>query len=129
MPTPPRGSPTAVVARGLERDVAVASFDTRTLAHVSTASSVIYRLAIFRALPDDVVAAARTMGVRGIWRRSKAVIARPEIVDELHAQGMRVVVYTLNEDAQWLEATDLGVDGIVTDDPGSLFAWQADASR
>lgn len=119
----------AVVARGLERNVAVASFDTRTLAHISTASSVIYRLAIFRALPDDVVAAARTMGVRGIVAREKAVIARPEIVDELHAQGMRVVVYTLNDGAQWLEATDLGVDGIVTDDPGSLDAWQADASR
>ena len=119
---------TAVVSRGLERDVAVASFDTRTLAHVSTASSIIYRLAIFRALPDDVVAAARTMGVRGVLTNERSIAARPEVVDELHSQGMRVVVYTLNEDAQWGEATDLGVDGIVTDDPGSLFEWQADAS-
>ncbi|HEX5859050.1 MAG TPA: glycerophosphodiester phosphodiesterase family protein [Microbacterium sp.] len=120
---------TAVVSRGLERDVAVASFDTRTLAHVSTASPVIYRLAIFRALPDDVVAAARTMGVRGVLTNERSITARPEVVDELHAEGMRVVVYTLNEDAQWGEATDLGVDGIVTDDPGSLFEWQAGASQ
>jgi glycerophosphoryl diester phosphodiesterase len=119
----------AIEARGLERSVAVASFDMRTLAHVSAASSVISRLAIFRALPEDVVAAARTMGVRGIVAKEKAVIARPEVVDQLHAEGIRVVVYTLNKGAQWLEATDLGVDGIVTDDPGSLFEWQADASR
>jgi glycerophosphoryl diester phosphodiesterase len=95
---------------------------------MSAASSVISRLAIFRVLPDDVVGAARTMGVRGIVAKERAVLARPGVVDELHAHGIRVVVYTLNEDAQWLEATGLGVDGIVTDDPNSLFAWQADAS-
>lgn len=119
----------AVVARGLEHHVAVTSFDARTLAHVSAASTVIHRLAIFKALPDDVVAAARTMGVRGILASRRAIAQRPEVVDELHAEGMRVVVYTLNEDVQWLEATDLGVDGIVTDDPESLYRWQADASR
>ncbi|HWI32211.1 MAG TPA: glycerophosphodiester phosphodiesterase family protein [Microbacterium sp.] len=118
-----------IAARGLEHHVAVASFDARTLAHLSAASPVIHRLAIFKVVPDDVVAAARTMGVGGILADRRTIAERPEVVDELHEQGMRVVVYTLNEDVQWLEATDLGVDGIVTDDPGSLYAWQAGASR
>lgn len=119
----------AVEQRGLSRHVAVASFDARTLAQVSAASTVISRLAILKTLPDDVVDAARTLGVRGILVDRKAVLERPDVVDELHEAGMRVVVYTLNEDAQWLEATDLGVDGIVTDSPDSLRRWQADASR
>jgi glycerophosphoryl diester phosphodiesterase len=55
----------------------------------------------------------------------KAVLARPGIVDELHAVGARVVVYTLNSDTQWDAVTALGVDGIVTDDPHSLSEWQS----
>ena len=38
--------------------------------------------------------------------------------------GVRIVVYTLNSDSQWDEVTALGVDGIVTDDPGTLSTWQ-----
>lgn len=113
-----------IEARGLERDVAVASFDARILAWVATSSEVISRLANMKTLPDDVVSAARTLGVRGIVADGRAVAERPEIIDELHAQGMRVVVYTLNDDVQWHEATALGVDGIVTDAPASLVAWQ-----
>ncbi len=109
--------------RGLERRVAVSSFDARTLALVASESDVISRLAILRALPDDVVAAARSLGVRGVVAKGSAVIERPEIVDDLHAAGIRVVVYTFNEDREWREAIDIGVDGIVTDRPANLATW------
>lgn len=112
-------------ARGLERRVAVASFDARTLALVASESDVISRLAILRALPEDVVAAARSLGVRGVVVKGSAVIARPEIVDDLHAAGIRVVVYTFNGDREWREAIDIGVDGIVTDRPATLATWLA----
>tara|TARA_R110002020_G_scaffold7149_22_gene30229 strand:- start:437 stop:1330 length:894 start_codon:yes stop_codon:yes gene_type:complete len=114
-----------IEARGLERRVAAASFDARTLALVATESAVISRLAILRTLPEDVVQAARALGVRGVLAKGSAVIARPEIVDELHAAGLRVVVYTFNEDGQWRDAIDLGVDGIVTDRPEMLATWLA----
>lgn len=110
-------------ARGLERRVAVASFDARTLALLASESDVISRLAILRALPEDVVGAARSLGVRGVLVKGRAVTQRPEIVDELHAARIRVVVYTFNEDREWREAIDLGVDGIVTDRPGTLATW------
>ena len=42
----------------------------------------------------------------------------------VHAAGVRIVVYTLNRDTQWDAVTALGVDGIVTDDPGTLSQWQ-----
>ena len=114
-----------IEARGLERRVAAASFDARTLAMVAAKSEVISRLAILRTLPEDVVQAARALGVRGVLAKGSAVIARPEVVDELHAAGLRVVVYTFNEDRQWRDAIDLGVDGIVTDRPETLATWLA----
>ncbi len=114
-----------IVVRGLERRVAAASFDARTLALVASESDVISRLAILRALPADVVGAALSLGVRGVLVKGSAVIARPQIVDELHASGIRVVVYTFNEDREWRDAIDIGVDGIVTDRPGTLANWLA----
>lgn len=113
-----------ITARGLERRVAVSSFDARTLAMTGAASAVVARLFILRHLPDDVVAAAQEAGVRGLVVARRAVLDRPEIVEELHSAGIRVVVYTLNDDTQWDEVTALGVDGIVTDDPATLSLWQ-----
>jgi glycerophosphoryl diester phosphodiesterase len=114
-----------IAARDLERSVALASFDARTLALCATESEVISRLLILKHLPGDVVTAAQQAGVRGIIVSRKAVLARPEVVDEIHAAGARIVVYTLNKDAQWDAVTALGVDGIVTDDPHTLSQWQA----
>ncbi len=113
-----------VAARGLERQVAVASFDARTLAYVQTHSRVISRLLILKSLPADVVDAALGVGARGIVVDRSALKAHPDAVDDLHAAGPRVVAYTLNSDRQWDAATTLGVDGIVTDDPGLLHHWQ-----
>lgn len=113
-----------VVARGLERRVAVSSFDARTLAMAASASPVMPRLFILKNLPPDVVRAATEAGVRGLVVSRRAILERPEVVQELHAAGIRVVVYTLNSDTQWDEVTALGVDGIVTDDPATLSVWQ-----
>ena len=113
-----------LTARGLERRVAVSSFDARALAMAGAASTVLPRLFILRHLPEDVVRAATEAAVRGLIVDRRAVLERPEVVDELHAAGIRVVVYTLNSDTQWDEVTALGVDGIVTDDPATLSLWQ-----
>jgi glycerophosphoryl diester phosphodiesterase len=113
-----------VTARNLERRVAVSSFDARTLVMAGSASSVLPRLFILKHLPPDVVRAATEAGVRGLVVDRRAILERPEVVDELHAAGIRVVVYTLNSDTQWDEVTALGVDGIVTDDPATLSTWQ-----
>ena len=113
-----------MTARNLERRVAVSSFDARTLAMVAATSRVLPRLFILRQLPPDVVRAATDAGVRGLVIKRRALENRPEVVDELHAAGIRVVVYTLNSDTQWDAVTALGVDGIVTDDPATLSVWQ-----
>lgn len=113
-----------VEARNLERRIVVSSFDARSLAFARAASEVVPRLVILKKVPHDVVAAVEEIGARGVVIDRKAVLQRPELVDDLHAAGLRVVVYTLNSDEQWDEVTALGVDGIVTDDPGTLSSWQ-----
>lgn len=118
-----------VDARGLESRIAIASFDARTLALAESVSEVVPRLLILKHVPADVVSAAAEAGVRGVIVDHKAVLADPGLVDEVHAAGVRVVVYTLNSDAQWDEVTALGVDGIVTDDPGTLSRWQQAMTR
>ncbi len=111
-------------ARDLERRIVVSSFDARSLALARQASEVIPRLVILKKVPQDVVGAIEEIGARGVVIDRRAVLQRPELVDDLHAAGLRVVVYTLNSDTQWDEVTALGVDGIVTDDPGTLSSWQ-----
>ncbi|MBF4993862.1 glycerophosphodiester phosphodiesterase [Arthrobacter gandavensis] len=49
--------------------------------------------------------------------------ASPNLVPMLHAAGVQVLVWTLNEAGQWTEAAGAGVDGIITDRPGELAAW------
>lgn len=114
-------------ARGLTERVIVAGFDARTLAALVAEAPELSRMATLRTLPPDVVEAARQFGVSGVIVDRREVARHPEIVEELHDAGLRIVVYTLNSDRQWGEVTDLGVDGIVTDDPVTLDAWQRDA--
>ena len=113
-----------VIARELERRVALSSFDARTLAVAGAASTVIPRLFILASPALRRRPGRDGSSVRGIVVERKALLNRPEVVDELHAAGIRVVVYTLNSDTQWDEVTALGVDGIVTDDPATLSTWQ-----
>src|SRR5690606_36997264 len=114
-------------ARGLTERVIVAGFDARTLAALVAEAPELSRMATLRTLPPDVVEAARQFGVSGVIVDRREVARHPEIVEELHDAGLRIVVYTLNSDRQWGEVPDLGVDGIVTDDPVTLDAWQRDA--
>lgn len=113
-----------VRAADLEHRVVVASFDARTIAAVGLHAPGVTRLMTLRRLPDDVVLAAQQFGARGVIVSRSALAQRPAVVDELHAAGLRVIVYTLNSDRHWDLATGLGVDGIVTDDPGLLHVWQ-----
>jgi glycerophosphoryl diester phosphodiesterase len=45
-----------------------------------------------------------------------------EVVRQVHAAGMRIIPYTVNEPADWDRMIRLGVDGITTDYPDRLLA-------
>jgi glycerophosphoryl diester phosphodiesterase len=45
------------------------------------------------------------------------------LVERAHAQGIRVVTWTVNSEAEVRRAVALGVDGFATDDPCAAWGW------
>lgn len=115
----------ALRGHGLERRVAIASFDPSALLTTSEASEVAFRLLVLRRLPRDIEQAVKGADARGVVVDWSAVQRRPEVVAELQDLGLRVVVYTVNSDAEWHDTMAAGVDGIITDEPVRLLEWQA----
>lgn len=75
-------------------------------------------------IDPDPVALCREHGLMSYHPEYTALLARPEIVAELHAAGISVITFTANDEADWERLTALGVDGIITDRPASLLEWQ-----
>ncbi len=50
-------------------------------------------------------------------------LATREFVDHAHANGIQVHVWTVNELDEIEALLELGVDGIITDDPGKMADW------
>jgi glycerophosphoryl diester phosphodiesterase len=61
---------------------------------------------------DDFIEFAHSLGVYSInmWHRSLF----KDMVDKVHALGMKVCVYTVDEKEDLLHMRDIGVDGVVT---------------
>lgn len=119
----------ALRAHGLERRVALASFHPGALLSTSGASPLAFRLLILKRLPRDIAQAVSGADARGVVVDWAAVARRPEVVDELREQGLRVVVYTVNDHVDWADTMAVGVDGIVTDEPVRLREWQDGIAR
>ncbi len=49
-----------------------------------------------------------------------AILARPEHIGRVHAEGGLLLAWTVDDAAVAAELRDLGVDGIITNDPGCL---------
>lgn len=70
------------------------------------------RLARFGRVPADVIQTCE------VYRGRR--ILRPQLVDDFHARGIMVHVWTINEAADMERLLDWGVDGLVTDRPDRL---------
>ena len=105
----------AIERHGMTSRAVVQSFDHRSLRAVKRiAPSIRVAMLTSESLPD-FAALARSLGAE-IVSPNWAWITR-EAVDELHAAGVRVIPWTVND----LRVVDrmlmLDVDGIITDDP------------
>jgi glycerophosphoryl diester phosphodiesterase len=59
-----------------------------------------------------------------VYAPNYAVVTR-ELVRDYHAAGLRVLPWTVNDAAAMCDLMDLGVDGIISDDPGLLVRTAA----
>lgn len=105
--------------------VVLQSFRVDTLMALERTAPQYPKLLLARELPADPVPLAQRLGVIAIGTTAKSVKREPRAVDRLHAAGLGVLCYTLNTAERWAEVQALGVDGIITDEPGALDAWLA----
>jgi glycerophosphoryl diester phosphodiesterase len=113
----------ALAARGLSRRAVVQSFDpttlTRVLARTPSARTMLLvsrtRLGIEGISAADAVRRAAGLGATDIGLDHRLVDAR--VVAAARAAGVRLSVWTVNEESDLLRARELGVDLVMTDRP------------
>lgn len=119
--TPPADAYVALLARALEahpsvlRRTIVQSFDHRLLRATKKRLPGVAISALIEDTYLDYVAIARGLGAEWV-SPNHLWIDRP-MIEALHAAGVRVAVWTVNEDADVDRAAAMGVDAIITDDP------------
>jgi len=81
--------------------------------------SLLAGLLVDRPAPDPVTA-AREVGARLL--HVKHTYLTPSLVDLLHQAGLGVLAWTVNAPGEMRRLAALGVDAILSDDPGRLRA-------
>ncbi|MDO7881626.1 glycerophosphodiester phosphodiesterase [Salinibacterium soli] len=113
-----------VTEYGVADQVVFASFDIMTLRAAQLVAPGVQRAIISREVNGEPADLAAECGAIAIIVSKAFVLARPELVDRIHAAELGVMVYTVNDSDAWMEAIELGVDGIITDTPGELDRWR-----
>ena len=117
----------AVESRGLLGSTLFSSFDDGILERLRALSSAA-RLAVLVSArrPQRALERARAVGSESIhpW----IGLADPELIESAHADGLAILVYTVNELDEMRRLLDADVDGLFTNYPDRLRAM-LDAPR
>jgi glycerophosphoryl diester phosphodiesterase len=111
----------ALRRHGVFERAVVQSFDPRTLVELRKIEPSTQISFLSDDWRHDLAQIARELGANIIspnWR-----LLNRRKVTELHAMGVRVVPWTANTVRSWETLVDLGVDGIITDDPAALIEY------
>jgi glycerophosphoryl diester phosphodiesterase len=103
--------------RGLEERVIVQSFDARSLRAVRTLSATITTSLL--TVGPETAETVRASGA-AIWSPSGGFATR-DAVRAAHQAGLRVIVWTINDAAQFRRLIGNGIDGVITDRPDLLL--------
>ncbi|WBQ07762.1 glycerophosphodiester phosphodiesterase [Kribbella sp. CA-293567] len=77
------------------------------------------------ALDPDPVAIAKDLDLSAYNPSDAALAARPAAIAELHAAGVAVNVWTVDDATRWNALEKAGVDGVITNRPAELAGWNA----
>ena len=107
---------------GVESKFILQSGDYRTLAEMKRKDARIRTCLLnARRFKPDYVGLARQHGANYLMLNSDDVTS--DGVKQLHAAGFRVFSSTANDALGWSKYLDLGMDGILTDDPEGLIRF------
>jgi glycerophosphoryl diester phosphodiesterase len=102
------------VLRDYEGPAAIHSFDHALIGRLA-ARGASHRLGLlYEERPTWLTAAMREQGALHVWPHRRLVT--PEMIDEVHACGGRVIPWTVNDATEALRLASWGVDGLCTDD-------------
>ncbi|AJF68416.1 glycerophosphodiester phosphodiesterase [Streptomyces vietnamensis] len=111
--------------QGMTDRVFVQSFDVTSLRLAHELAPELPLGLLRDNLDADPVAVAEDLHLAAYNVSDKGLSVRPSAVDELHAAGIAVNVWTVNGAARWKVLDELGVDGVITDRPTELTGWIA----
>jgi glycerophosphoryl diester phosphodiesterase len=98
--------------------IIIQSFDPATLIEIRRLNDRIAQ-AILVSGDDSIQSYIDILGYTPeIWSPNFRYVT-PEIVEEAHSRGMKVIPWTINHVAEMQHQLDMGVDGIITDYPDS----------
>jgi glycerophosphoryl diester phosphodiesterase len=113
-----------VVDKKIAERVTIQSFDVRTLEHASMYSQDIFlekvKFALLVENTANVDSALSTLSFTPAVYSPDFKLINKDIVDKLHAKGMKVIPWTVNEDRDIRRVEEMGVDGIISDYPDKV---------
>lgn len=104
---------------GLESRVTIQSFDHRTLVAVNKMAPNIQLAALFEEKPKDFIQA--TLDAKASIVSPDFNLLNKDLVNKFHKNNIKVIPWTANNEVDWLHLIEMGVDGIITDDPEPLL--------
>lgn len=100
--------------------IIISSFDHRILQRLSTKTDM--KLALLATgIFFDLKAYCRKIGAT-YWHPCFGSLTA-QAVKEAHEAGLIVNTWTLNDQRDWSNAIEMGIEGIVTDDPANLISF------
>lgn len=106
----------------LERTV-LQSFDYRTLIEARILEPKIKISALTDRTDEDLVKTASLL--KADFVSPRWTLIQHQTVEKLHAFGVKVLPWTVNDRLAWAQLSVMGVDGIITDDPEALIEFLA----
>jgi glycerophosphoryl diester phosphodiesterase len=108
---------------GMTDRVFVQSFQEEALRHTRELAPELPLGLLRSTLDPDPVATARDLGLSAYNPADEALATRPGVVKDLHAAGVAVNVWTVDQPARWKVLEAAGVDGVITNRPAELVGW------
>ena len=110
----------ALRGRKESKATVVLCFDASVLDRIHQLDRLLMTGLLFDSGGEDMVKEAVRVGARQIGPRGDCVT--PELIEDAHRRGLKVVTWTINEPAQMRSLAAAGVDGIMTNHPDRLVA-------
>jgi glycerophosphoryl diester phosphodiesterase len=104
-------------------DSVIASFDHSILVELRRRDCRVPVGITFHGYIVDVASYAARLGATWVFPQYRFV--DEEMVHSLHAEGIRVMPWTVNRRVQWERLREIGCDGVITDYPAEAVEWRS----